>query len=67
MSKAPLPATPVPTVNRRSVFVGAGAAGALAAVAAVLPGTGGPQAPVIAALPEPGKDAGYQLTEHVKR
>lgn len=62
MSKSP-PAS----VNRRTVFAGAGTVGALAAVAAVLPGS--PQAPVktAQAQPTPNEGGGYQLTDHVKQ
>jgi len=53
-------------LSRRHLFAGAGAAGALAVVAAALP-RHEPAAPVLAAkLPEP-ETGGYQLTEHVKR
>lgn len=53
-------------VGRRTMFLGAGAAGALAAAAAALP-TGQVAAPVAqAAQPEPA-DGGYRLTEHVQR
>lgn len=56
-----------PTLSRRHVFAGAGAVGALAAAAAVLPralpdATAGPAA----AAPADG-DGRYQLTQHVKR
>jgi hypothetical protein len=60
MSKPDLPA-----VNRRTIFVGAGAVGALGAVAAA---TGlsravpTPAAPVLTAA-----SGGYQLTDHVKQ
>ncbi len=61
MSKSSLP-----TLNRRSAVLGAGAAGALATAAAVLPPAA--EAPKPQALAStPGKDGGYQLTEHVKR
>jgi hypothetical protein len=56
-----------PTINRRTVFAGAGAVGALAAVAVVLPGAPKPAAPTVAALPEPFEETGYRLTEHVKQ
>jgi len=53
-------------LSRRHLFAGAGAAGALAVVAAALPKQE-PAAPVQQAkLPEP-EAGGYQLTEHVKR
>lgn len=53
-------------LSRRHVFVGAGTAGALAAVAAVLPRT---QPEVVAAVAEvvPPETGGYRLSEHVLR
>jgi len=59
--------TAPPTISRRSVFAGAGAASALAAVAAMLPGAPKAVAPVAAALAEPSAAGGYQLTDHVKQ
>jgi len=56
-----------PTISRRTVFAGVGAASALAAVAAVLPSTPKAVAPVVAALPELNEAGGYQLTDHVKQ
>ncbi len=54
----------VPAVNRRTVFAGAGVAGALAATTA-LPLARPPAGPAPAeAAPE--RTGGYQLTEHVK-
>jgi len=54
------------TISRRTVFAGAGVVGAVAAVAATLPGT--KPAPPLARAPEASAtDGGYQLTEHVKR
>jgi hypothetical protein len=61
MSKSPAPA-----VNRRTVFAGAGAVGALAAVATVLPGAKPVPAVGPIARPAPDQGGGYQLTEHVK-
>ncbi len=53
-------------LSRRTLFAGAGTAGALAVAAAVLPKTPA-VAPVVAAA-QPAADAtGYQLTEHVQR
>jgi hypothetical protein len=48
------------------MFAGAGAVGALAAVAAVLPGAK-PAVPVAQRAADAEADGGYQLTEHVKR
>ncbi len=56
---------PKPVLSRRTVFAGVGAAGAVATVAAVLPGAAQKAAPADAASP-PDK-GGYQLTEHVQR
>jgi hypothetical protein len=61
MSKATIPA-----LNRRTVFAGAGAVGALAAAATVLPRAPAP-APVKTAEAKPEQGGGYQLTEHVKQ
>jgi hypothetical protein len=58
---------PQPTISRRTVFAGAGAVGALAAAAVVLPGAQKAAVPVAAALPEPTATGGYQLTDHVKQ
>ncbi|MGB4060853.1 MAG: formate dehydrogenase [Burkholderiaceae bacterium] len=56
------------TLKRRALFAGAGTAGALAAVAALLPST--PDADVQAeAAPKapPERGGGYALTDHVKQ
>jgi hypothetical protein len=53
-------------LSRRTLFAGAGTAGALAAAAAVLPGTKAVVAEAATAVPAEGT-GGYQLTEHVKR
>ena len=59
---------PKSKLSRRSLFVGAGTAGAVAAAASLLPGA----VQETAATPEAGKEpptrgGGYQLTEHVKQ
>jgi hypothetical protein len=66
MDKSPT-SHPAPTLGRRTVFVGAGAVGAVGALAAasVLPGAG--PAPVQPAALKPDPAGGYQLTEHVKQ
>jgi hypothetical protein len=57
-----------PVLNRRRVFAGAGAAGALAAVAAVLPRDPAPVASDSARVRPPSDgDSGYRLTAHVQR
>ena len=65
----PLMDKPDPTpVSRRRLFAGAGTAGALATVAAVLP-IGREVATAQAAAPKAAPEAGggYQLTAHVQR
>lgn len=55
------------TISRRTVFGGVGAAGALAAVAAVLP-KAEPTPEVMAAPVVPAQEAeGYRLTAHIQR
>ena len=54
-------------VSRRKWFAGAGALGAIAATASLLPSTApvtAPQGPVKVA---PAKGGGYHLSEHIKR
>jgi hypothetical protein len=59
---------PQAKLSRRTLFVGAGTAGAIAAAAAVIPHVvqQEPAAPDDL-KPAPEKGGGYQLTEHVKR
>lgn len=54
-------------LNRRTALAGAGAAGALAAAATVLPGGQSAPAPAKVAAAKPEQGGGYQLTEHVKQ
>ena len=55
------------TLSRRTVFTGVGAAGALAAVAAVLP-KAEPAPEVVAAPAAAAQEAeGYRLTAHIQR
>lgn len=57
-------------LSRRTLFAGAGTAGAVAAVAglaAATSGTTSPQALPELAKPAPEKGGGYSLSEHVKR
>ena len=58
--------SPVSPVSRRRLFAGAGTAGALAAVATVLPLQ---REAAVAAAPKPAPEAGggYRLTAHVQR
>jgi hypothetical protein len=53
-------------LSRRTLFAGAGTAGALAVGAALLPKVAAPVLPVAPALPAVA-DGGYRLTEHVQR
>jgi hypothetical protein len=55
------------TLSRRTVFAGAGAVGALAAAATLLPGT--PDAVAADATPPAERDADgrYQLSQHVQQ
>lgn len=56
-----------PRLNRRAVFAGAGAAGALAGVAALVP-LGTKVEPQASAPAEPdAAKGGYQVTQHVLR
>lgn len=65
-ANVPVDAAASRPVARRTVFVGAGAAGALAAVAAALPLR--QEAAPAPQQAQPGQaEGGYQLTEHVKR
>lgn len=56
-----------PKLSRRTIFAGAGTAGALAAVAAVLPRAPAEPAPAAAAGPAEADKGGYQVTQHVLR
>lgn len=56
-----------PSLNRRTLFAGAGTVGALAAAATLLPGAA-TEAPLAAKpRPAPEKGGGYSLSEHVKQ
>ena len=60
--------TTVSPVSRRRLFAGAGTAGALAAVASVLPLQREAVVAVVAPTkPAPAAGGGYQLTAHVQR
>jgi hypothetical protein len=66
-AKTPVhPTAPVSSpVSRRTLFAGAGTVGALAAAAALLPGSKAVQSAAAAGPAVEGE--GYRLTEHVKR
>ena len=55
-----------PALSRRTLFAGAGTAGALAAAAATLPLVRPAEPALTAALPKADDQGGYQLTEHVQ-
>lgn len=57
---------PKSRLSRRTLFAGAGTAGALAAAASLLPGRGTPASPEPPARQPPERGGGYQLTEHVQ-
>lgn len=58
---------PKSKLSRRTLFVGAGTAGAIAATASLLPRITEEAAAVPPLKDPPAKGGGYQLTEHVKR
>jgi len=59
---------PTGKLSRRTLFAGAGTAGAIAAAAAVVPRVVQQQEQAAPELkPAPEKGGGYQLTEHVQR
>jgi hypothetical protein len=54
-------------LSRRTLFAGAGTAGALAAAATVLPRVVEQQAPTPDVKPAPERGGGYQLSDHVRQ
>ena len=58
---------PKAKLSRRTLFAGAGTAGALAAAASLLPGALPKQAAQPELKPAPDNGGGYQLTDHVRR
>ncbi len=59
---------PTSKLSRRTLFAGAGTAGALASVAALLPAVKSePEALVQAVKPAPERGGGYTLSAHVKQ
>ena len=58
---------PKSKLSRRTLFAGAGTAGALAAAATLLPGVLRETDSAPQAKEPPAKGGGYQLTEHVKQ
>ncbi len=57
---------PTSRLSRRTLFAGAGTAGAVAAAASLLPGVRAVAPVAQAPLPPPENGGGYQLSEHVK-
>lgn len=59
---------PPSKLSRRTLFAGAGTAGAVAAAASLIPSIRPPEdAAAPAAKPPPERGGGYSLSEHVKR
>jgi hypothetical protein len=58
---------PQSKLSRRTLFAGAGTAGAVAAAATLLPGALQETPPAAEVKPPPERGGGYQLTEHVKQ
>ena len=58
---------PKSKLSRRTLFTGAGTAGALAAAATLLPGVVRETDEAPQAKEPPAKGGGYRLTEHVKQ
>jgi len=53
-------------LSRRTLFAGAGTAGALAAAVSVMPSVQSVPEAAPKALPKPSRGGGYALTDHVK-
>jgi len=53
-------------LSRRTLFAGAGTAGALAAAVSVMPSVKSVPEAAPKALPKPSRGGGYALTDHVK-
>jgi hypothetical protein len=58
---------PKSRLSRRTLFAGAGTAGALAAAATLLPARPQPGAAAPQVQEPPERGGGYQLSEHVRR
>lgn len=58
---------PKEKLSRRTLFAGASAVGAVAAVASLLPAAQPAEQATQELKPAPAKGGGYQLTEHVKQ
>jgi hypothetical protein len=58
---------PKSRLSRRTLFAGAGTAGALATVASLLPARDPAMPPAADLKPPPERGGGYQVTEHVQR
>jgi hypothetical protein len=65
-TELPADQTSASSLTRRRMFAGAGTVTALAAVAAVLPGTKTAAPALVGAVPETTEE-GYRLSEHIKR
>jgi hypothetical protein len=58
---------PTNQLSRRTLFAGAGTAGALAAAASLLPAVRATEQAEAAPKPAPANGGGYALSEHVKQ
>jgi len=58
---------PKSRLSRRTLFVGTGTAGAVAAAAALLPGAMVPAPATPQVQPPPERGGGYRLSDHVKQ
>lgn len=58
---------PASKLSRRTLFAGAGSAGALAAAGRLLPAAPEAAAPAEPPRPPPERGGGYHLSEHVQR
>jgi len=61
-----MPSTPS-KLSRRTLFAGAGTAGALAAAVSVMPTVQSVPQAAAQPMPKPTRGGGYALSEHVKR
>lgn len=65
-SSRPGPAEGRSHLSRRTLFAGAGTAGAVAVVASAMPGIQAPESAAAEPKPAPERGGGYTLSEHVK-
>jgi hypothetical protein len=58
---------PPSKLSRRTLFAGAGTAGAVAAAASLMPSVRQAAPEPLATQPKPARGGGYSLTDHVKQ